>query len=321
MANFMTWIETLDNSPDIWKKCLMVAASQTRGIFKPVRAQADAGGSRNVRRVHGILDLMLACGEPIDVAHIVKALKIPKSTTYELVRTLVNTGLIEPRGRSGALFLGRKLFELGMAYRAQVDLLKDGSQIVEELCSLTGETVQLSVLDEGMMHVLIKEEGSGPIRIVSRIGSRVPVNWAAAGRLLVSDLDDKSLKELLTRTCKQSPSGNALTDVAKLIRQIRLFRRQGYGTEINEVNEHAGCVAAPVIDGNGRCVAAISIVAPEQRLDKSNLGALAKSVMAARGNFRNGWERPDVPLDGEWRINAAPKLSVDFGKFIPWGIA
>ena len=107
------------------------------------------------------------------------------------------------------------------------------------------------------------------------------MNWAAAGRLLVSDLDDKSLKELLTRTCKQSPSGNALMDVAKLIRQIRRFRRQGYGTEISEVNEHAGCVAAPVIDGHGRCVAAISIVAPEQRLDKSNLGAQWKSVMAA----------------------------------------
>jgi len=281
MADFMTWIETLDNSPDIWKKCLMGVAGRTRDSFKPAGAQADAGGSRNVRRVLGILDLMLARGEPIDVAHIVKALKIPKSTAYELVRTLVETGLIEPRGRGSTLYLGRKLYELGMAYRAQVDLLKDGGQIVEELRDLTGETVQLSVLEDGMMHVLIKEEGSGHIRIVSRIGSRVPVNWAAAGRLLVSDLDDKLLKELLTRTCRQSPSGKAMMDIPKLIRQIRRFRRQGYGTEINEVNEHAGCVAAPVIDGHGCCIAAISIVAPEQRLDKSNIGMLAKSVMAA----------------------------------------
>ena len=259
----------------------MVVANQTKGNSKPMRAQADAGGSRNVWRVLGILDLMLALGEPIDVAHIVKALKIPKSTAYELMRTLVETGLIEPRGRGSKFYLGRKLYELGMAYRAQVDLLKDGGQIVEELRDLTGETVQLSVLEDEMMHVLIKEEGSGPIRIVSRIGSRVPVNWAAAGRLLVSDLDDKLLGDLLTRTCRQSPSGKAMMDIPKVIRQIRRFRRQGYGTEINEVNDHAGCVAAPVIDGQGRCIAAISIVAPEQRLDKSNLGVLVKSAMAA----------------------------------------
>ncbi len=41
-----------------------------------------------------------------------------------------------------------------------------------------------------MMLVLLKEEAAHPIRIISRVGSRVPINWAAAGRLLVSDLDD-----------------------------------------------------------------------------------------------------------------------------------
>ena len=52
--------------------------------------------------------------------------------------------------------------------------------------------------------------------------------------------------------------------------QIRRFRRQGYATELNEANEHAGCVAAPVIDASGRCIAALSIVAPEQRMIKKN---------------------------------------------------
>ena len=156
-----------------------------------------------------------------------------------------------------------------MAYRSQVDLLHDGSQIVEELRDETGETVQLSVLENDMMLVLLKEEGSRSIRIISRVGSRVPVNWAAAGRLLVSDLDDATLGALLKRSVRQSPTGRAITDVPKLIQQIRKFRKQGYATELNETNEHAGCVAAPVIDGSGRCVAAISVVAPEQRLGKA----------------------------------------------------
>jgi DNA-binding IclR family transcriptional regulator len=239
----------------------------------------DLGGSRSVRRALEIFEFLLQLGGPTTIGEIVSALQIPKSTAYELVRTLSDSGYIEP-SRRGGIFLGRKLFELGMAYRAQVDLLRDGSQIVEELRDQSGETVQLSVLENDMMLVLLKEEGSHPVRIISRVGSRVPVNWAASGRLLVSDMDDNALTSLLEKSVRQSPTGRATTDIPKFIQQVRKFRKQGYASELNETNEHAGCVAAPVIDGTGKCVAAISIVAPEHRL-KQNRDLLTQQVRAA----------------------------------------
>jgi DNA-binding IclR family transcriptional regulator len=252
-----------------------------RQARQAVEAPDDSAGSRSVRRALDIFGLMLQRGEPLVVAEIVRSLQIPKSTAYELVRTLSDAGYLERKGNNGALFLGRKLFELGMVYRSQIDLLKEGSQVVEELRDATGETVQLSVLENDIMLVLVKEEGSRPIRIISRVGSRVPVNWAAAGRLLVSDLDDAALKELLRKTIRQSPSDKAIMDVDRLVQQVRKFRRQGYATELNEANEHAGCVAAPVIDAAGQCVAAISIVAPEQRLGRTNRDKLVAEVRAA----------------------------------------
>lgn len=241
----------------------------------------ESTGSRSVRRALDIFELMLQRAEAITVAQIVTELSIPKSTAYELVRTLSEGDYLAPSGRGSGLFLGRKLFELGMAYRAHVDLLKDGSRIAEQLRDETGETVQLSVLDNNLMMVLLKEEGVRPLRIISQVGSRVPVNWAAAGRLLVSDMDDKALTALLTATILQSPTGRAITDAKKLITQIRKFRKQGYATELNETNEHAGCVAAPVIDASGRCIAALSVVVPEQRLVKSNRDYLIERVVNA----------------------------------------
>ena len=98
---------------------------------------------------------------------------------------------------------------------------------------------------------------------------------------LVSDMDDKALTILLTATALPSPTGKAITDIKKLIAQIRRFRRQGYGTELNEANEHAGCVAAPVVNAFGRCIAALSIVAPEQRMIKKNRDSLIACVTAA----------------------------------------
>jgi IclR family KDG regulon transcriptional repressor len=254
-------------------------------ISSEAAAEEENTGSRSVRRALDIFELMLQRGEPITVAQIVSELSIPKSTTYELVRTLSEGDYLAPSGRGSGLFLGRKLFELGMAYRSHVDLLKDGSRIAEQLRDETGETVQLSVLDNDLMMVLLKEEGVRPLRIISQVGSRVPVNWAAAGRLLVSDMDDKALTVLLTATNRQSPTGRAITDVKKLITQIRKFRKQGYATELNEANEHAGCVAAPVVNAAGRCIAALSVVAPEQRLVKANRDYLIERVMNAAENL------------------------------------
>lgn len=244
-------------------------------------AEAATSTSRSVRRALEILELILERAEPLTVAEIVRLLRIPKSTAYELVRTLSQAGYVERDSGAGAYGLGRKLFELGMAYRSQVDLLKEGGQIVEALRDETGETVQLSVLENNMMLVLVKEESPKPIRIISRVGSRVPVNWAAAGRLLVSDLDDGALRALLTSIVRPSPTGRAPTDIDELLSQIRKFRKQGYAVELNEANDHAGCIAAPVVDAAGNCVAAVSVVAPEQRLQRKQRETLITAVKAA----------------------------------------
>lgn len=242
---------------------------------------AEGGGSRAVLRALAILELMMEAGRPLLVAEIIAALRIPKSTAYELVNTLTAAGYLAPHGGDKRLFLGRKLFELGSAYQNEVDLVKDGSRTIADLRDRTGETVQLSVLDGTMMLVLMKEEGSNPIRIVSHVGSRVPVNWAASGRLLVSDLGDGELREFLRGTVRQSPTGRARLDIDDLVREIRRARKLGYAIEVNETNEHAGCVAAPVFDKSGRCVAAISIVAPAAKLTARNRAGLVAAVTDA----------------------------------------
>jgi DNA-binding IclR family transcriptional regulator len=107
------------------------------------------------------------------------------------------------------------------------------------------------------------------------------VNWAAAGRLLVSDLDDDALRRLLTATVTPSPTGKAETDVDRLVAQIRAAQAAGHAVEIGETNEHAGCVAAPVLDAAGHVIAALSLAAPEQRLNSPDRKSLVSAVRRA----------------------------------------
>ncbi|MEX2407806.1 MAG: IclR family transcriptional regulator [Rhodovibrionaceae bacterium] len=240
-----------------------------------------AAPTRGAARILKILDFALANGGGVRINEIVDGLRIPQSTAYELVRILIAAGYLEQSRERGVLSLGRKLYELGMTYRSQVDLLKDGEEIVHALSRELGETVQLSVLDNDRMLVLLKEEGTRPLRIISKIGSQVPINWAAAGRLLVSDMDAAELRDWLPDNVLPSPTGTAPLDPDLLASQIREFRARGYGIEIGEANEHAGCVAAPVLDRGGRCIAAISIAAPEYRLSESQRPGIIDAVCKA----------------------------------------
>jgi IclR family transcriptional regulator, KDG regulon repressor len=267
-----------------------------------LEGKRDESGSRSIRRIVSVLDLLLRRDEPASVADIARSLSIPRSTAYAMIKALVEARYLDPRGNGSRYFLGPKLFELGMAYRSKIDLLTEGAPIVRELRDNTGETVQLSVLDSDMLLVLMKEEGNRPVRIISRVGSRVPVNWAAGGRLIVSDLEDDELRRLLGSTVRPSPTGKASTDIDFLVRQVRKTRKQGYSIEVGETNEHAGCVAAPVFDALGRCAAAISIVAPEQRLKPASRKQLVHAACAAARQLSY---RLGVPAQDKVRVNPA----------------
>lgn len=246
----------------------------------PIARQEAEHGASSLQRAIRMLDILHQRNEPMRVSELASELQIPRSSAYVIVRELTGARLLSS-SLDRRVFLGPKLFELGMDYRDKVDLLREATPLVRNLRDATGETVQLSVLDVDALLVLMKEEGTQPVRIVSRVGSRVPVNWAAGGRLIVSDLAEHQLRELLRATMRASPTGRATTDNDVFIRQVKKAREQGFHIEIGETNEHAGCIAAPVRDSSGRCIAALSIAVPEQRLKSPNRQRLILAVQSA----------------------------------------
>ena len=238
--------------------------------------------SRNVLRTFSIFELIKSRGEPLGVPEISAHLGIPRSTTYDLIRTLIQADYLE-KFADAKCGLGRKLYELGAAYKGQSPLLHHGGEVVRALRDEIRETVQLSVLDNGLMFVVLKEEGLQPVRIISNVGTRVPCNWAAAGKVLLAHLGAEEAQQIMSGTVRPSPTGKAITDIEKLSSILARTRRAGYGIEVGEVNAHSGCVAAPVFDVTGNCVAALSIAVPEQRLEGRDRDTLIVAVRSAAG--------------------------------------
>jgi DNA-binding IclR family transcriptional regulator len=240
---------------------------------------AAAGPRGTVHRLVAVLELIRTAQPAARLGDMVATLGIPRSTAYMLIKALAEVGFVR---RDGSGYrLGPRIGELGLAQIEQASPLGSIAPAAARLRDQTAETVQVSVLHGDRVLIVDKADGRQPVSIVTRVGDRHPVNWSAAGRLLVSDLDDHALRAALPRMTAPSPTGLAPLDPRILIAEIRRDRRRGHAWQINRSGWHMAAVAAPVLDPRGRCVAVLSIVVPEHRARARRRELTAAVVQAA----------------------------------------
>ena len=134
-----------------------------------------------------VLDQLQATGSSMTAYDIARSAGAPLSTMYSIIDDMVEKGLLM-RADDRRVWLGPRLYGYGLLYASSLDLLAVAGEEMQRLSREVEETVQICGRDEGMMVVLLMAEGPGHFRVTSRVGSRVPINWTASGRLLVGHL-------------------------------------------------------------------------------------------------------------------------------------
>nr|WP_199432356.1 IclR family transcriptional regulator [Qaidamihabitans albus] len=111
-----------------------------------------------------------------------------------------------------------------------------------------------------------RADGSRSVRMVSAVGRRLPAHCTAVGKLLLAPLPDTEIDALY-------PPGVALARMTgrgpdrpeALWQELVRVRETGLAHEHGESNLDVVCVAAPVRDGTGAVVAALSVSVPAHR--------------------------------------------------------
>jgi DNA-binding IclR family transcriptional regulator len=226
-----------------------------------------------------VLDHLYETGAPAGPYAIARAIGAPLSTVYALVEDLVEKAMLS-RHEDGSVWLGSRLHLYGLAYSRSLDFLEQAKREMDVLCRETGETVQVCGRDGDFMVVLATAAGLGHFRISSNVGTRVPLNWAASGRLLVGHLPDAERVELFRRAGKASPTGLAQTDPVVLAQASAKAFGERLSVQIGESDFSVACVASPIRDVHGACIATISIVLPEHKVS-ADTRRYADAVIAA----------------------------------------
>lgn len=261
------------------------------------RQPAKSTGKAARRRVSGIdrafqiLDHLMERGAAARALDIARDIGAPTSTVYEVIDDLVARRVLT-RDTDGLVALGPRLLHYGLAYRQATPFLAVAQREMTRLSTEIGESVQICGRDDDMMVVLAMADGPGPFRVTSHVGTRVPLNWTASGRLLTGHLPDAERIALYARGARPSPTGRAETDPGRLAEAARKAIEEGLSIQLSESDYAVACIAAPVIDPAGDCVATISVVLSEMRAQAAP-ERYAEAVRQAARAIESGlgWDR------------------------------
>ncbi|WP_136646482.1 IclR family transcriptional regulator [Tabrizicola sp. YIM 78059] len=242
--------------------------------------QSIARRTRGLDRAFDILEFLRTRRQPLRPNEIAQEIGAPRSSVYDLVNLLLAHGMLDYQGGDGRVFLGRKLYFLGMAYADRFDLMRECEGLLVRLAEVTRETAQMCLMEGNKYTVAMMREGVRPFRISSAIGELVPLPWTASGRLLVSHLSDADILSLIPPEDFILPDGRRL-DPGIFLAQVRQAAADGYFTFNSEVENFTHCFSAPVYRADATCIATLCLVTPRDDGLKNRERYLVSLVGAA----------------------------------------
>jgi DNA-binding IclR family transcriptional regulator len=206
----------------------------------PERSPAPA-----VTRALAILRLLADTrGEPLGLADLARGIGAAKSSTSNLCTALEEEEMIT-RTPAGYV-LGLRTVELGGAYIAQFNQMREFYAFCERAPLLSHEVVQIAMLNGTDAVYLARHEGRAPMRLTASIGSRFPAAPTAVGNALLTTLTDAEIIERF-RGRQHFPqlTEHSVRTVPALLAKVRSARNRGYAVDDNEV--HPGIYGIAVV--------------------------------------------------------------------------
>ena len=210
---------------------------------------------------------------------VMKATKLPKTTAFRILSTLVSLGYCDFDPRTGEYSLGFVFLKLADIRRRQANVHAVAIPVMREIRNESKETVALSVRSgEQRVHIDFME-GLHPLRRTTEIGVGTPLYVGAASKVLLAGMPDGEIDAYLARTPLKRFQDTTITDPDALRREIAQIRRLGYAESRGELYSGGGGLAAPLKDWSENTVAAIDVLTPDSRYTPEHREACIKLLI------------------------------------------
>ena len=227
-----------------------------------------------------ILELLAGHKKRWTTSEVSRKLKIPKSTTSNLLHTLLASGYLV-RDEEGVYRLGMKLLALGGQALRGLELREVALPSLRRLTLDTQTTAHLAVL-EGSEAVYIERVPSpGFIQLDTWVGRRMPLHSTSVGKVLHAFLPGAEGEILFQSIGLPRFTPRTIVSLPRLKQELQRIRASGVAIDNEENTPGVRCIAAPIFGANGRVLAALSLTGPVQQVTEERMGRIVGKVIDA----------------------------------------
>jgi len=221
-----------------------------------------------IQAVDHALDLLEQFHGDVDelgVTELSKRLKLHKNNVFRLLATLESRGYIEQNKVTENYRLGLKTLQLGQTFIRQMGLLRQARPVLEWVVEQCNETSYVAILKDQHIVYLDVVETSMTVRVVPRVGSRLPAYCTAAGKVQLACMSSEEIDAYYPGRELKAYTPNTITDKNALKAHLAQVAEQGVAIDNEELDLGVRCVAAPIRDYTRRVIGAVSISGPSMR--------------------------------------------------------
>jgi len=204
---------------------------------------------------------VIACfdaGHPrLTIADVARMTGLSRATARRCLITLARIGYAETDGRHFALT--PRVLQLGYAYLSSTPLTAVLQNALERLSEEIGESSSASLLD-GRDIVYVARAATKRIMSVGlSVGSRLPAYCTSMGRVLLAALPEDEARRRVEASDRRALTRATATSVEAVMARVAAARAAGYAVIDQELEVGLTSIAVPVIDREGKVVAAINV--------------------------------------------------------------
>lgn len=235
--------------------------------------------STTLRKSLRILEALALSDGPRGISELARAIKLNKSAVQRILQTLLDEGYLEKTADTSRYKPTLRIWELGSRVIAQNEVRRLIHPILRYAAKTSELTTYFAWADYPDIIYLDKIEGEKGRANSSDPGQRIPMYLAASGRAILAFLDDRSIKEIISKLPKDAVgSGDAPGDLRE---ELKLIRQRLFACSERGATSRISSIAAPVW-GTGKLpvgslvLTSDSVTLPHTDFDR--IGGLAISV-------------------------------------------
>ncbi len=219
----------------------------------------------------------------LTLTELAEVMDLDKSSVFRILTTLSRHGLVRQEEGKKLYKPGFGIFGLASSIYEQMKLPVVASPYLREIARKTQENAHLAVKSGTQAVFIDREQGTNRILTNTNIGDTEELHCTAVGKCLICDYSREELDILFGGQTLRRFTERTITDLDALSGELDEVKAKGYGTDIEEYEPNVVCLACPIINYQGKIIAAIGISGTKDRglpdLER-NIGIIQEAAAA-----------------------------------------